>query len=271
MRKKKSQAPFSLFAFQDAIASVCGLVVLITLILAVELTQKIIDEASSPPPTKTDVAKLTNEIATLKSNLATLAQTLESQTKTAREASQTAFSLESAENERREAERRLAELLAESERLQALIADDTATQTRRAELVRDVETQNAEIAVLDAKIANLVQQNSLPPETSVFYASSGNVRETPWLVEVSARQIVARPLASPENTRLQPQKFTSGNAKSAFLTWARQRDKNAEYFVLLFRPSGVAQHDDLRKSLEEAGFKIGVDLVGETQTIEIAR
>ncbi len=42
MRKKKSQAPFSLFAFQDAIASVCGLVVLITLILAVELTQKIL-------------------------------------------------------------------------------------------------------------------------------------------------------------------------------------------------------------------------------------
>ena len=45
MRKKDKGAPFSLFAFQDAITSVCGVVVLVTLILSLMLTRMLENDA----------------------------------------------------------------------------------------------------------------------------------------------------------------------------------------------------------------------------------
>jgi len=40
MGRKKGGSPFSLFSFQDIITCVSGIIILITLILAVELTQR---------------------------------------------------------------------------------------------------------------------------------------------------------------------------------------------------------------------------------------
>ena len=270
MRRKKSQAPFSLFAFQYAISSVCGLVVLITLILALELTKKIVEEATAPPITEADVSKLTAEIATLKSNLATLEETTANWNAIARQASRSQFSTSNAESELRDAQARLAEENAEHQRLQRLAKDDV-TQTRLAELADSVQKQTSELAEIDAQIAKRETDGKAPLASSVFYSTTSSVHETPWIVEVAERRIVARSLASTGSTSGQVNEFSARNPQSAFLTWARQRDKKTEYFVLLFRPSGVAMHDNLRNSLEKAGYKIGVDLVGETQAIEIYR
>ena len=270
MRRKKSQAPFSLFAFQDAISSVCGLVVLITLILALELTKKIVEEATEPPVAETDVKKLNAEIATLKSNLATLEETTENWNATARQASRSQFSVSNAESKLRDAQKLLDETIVENERLQQLAAD-VATSARLDEFAARVQEQKNELAQIDAEIAKREAVAQTPLSASVFYSTTSSIRETPWIVEVAKGRIVARSLASTGATSGEVNEFSARNFQSAFLTWARQRDQKTEYFVLLFRPSGVSMHDDLRNSLETAGYKIGVDLVGETQTIEIYR
>lgn len=268
MRRKKKQEPFSLFAFQDAVASVCGLVVLITLILALELTNQIVEEATAPPPTERDLQVLTNEIATFKDNLETIKQTTRNWNEAALVASRSHFSLESAEKELREAEKRLAETLAENKRLQDLNADQNR-QSRLAEFSADATKRREKIAELDQEIARLSEQKARPLETSIFYSSSASVRETPWLVDVSKTRIVARSLAAANAETVD--EFVGRTAQDDFLSWALTRDSDSEYFILLFRPSGAARHDDLREALEKFGFKIGVDLVAETQTIEINR
>lgn len=267
MRRKKNQEPFSLFAFQDAIASVCGLVVLITLILALELTKKIVEEAAAPPPSAIDVQKLTNEIATLKENLATIEETTRNWNEAALAASQSEFSLEKAEKELAEAEERLAASLAENDRLQELNADADA-RSRLEELANDATNRRAELAELDAQIAQLTAQNERKDDSSVFYTANESVREKPWLVDVAKTRIVARSLSTNDKTIAE---FSGSDAKRDFLSWASTRDNDVEYFILLFRPSGAPLHDDLRAALDKAEFKIGVDLVGETQTIEINR
>lgn len=269
MRRKKNQIPFSLFAFQDAIASVCGFVVLIALILALELTNQIVEEAARPVPSPAALTDLTNEISTLKSNIAALKQTSELWDEMSRQASRSHFSPENAEAELLQAERRLAESLTENERLQALIANENETKTSRDELLREMEKQKAELADLDAQIANLRREQSLTRSASIYYASTNDVRETPWLVDVAERRIIVRSLKSEGAAPKRPLEFSGRAAPSGFLSWARQRDKNAEYFVLVVRPSGVASYDNIRNSLEKNGFKIGIDLVGETSTVEI--
>ena len=44
MRRSQKGQPFTLFSFQDIMTSVCGIVVLITLLLALELTRRSLDE-----------------------------------------------------------------------------------------------------------------------------------------------------------------------------------------------------------------------------------
>ena len=44
MSRKQKGAPFTLFAFQDAMTSVCGVVVLITLLLALQLTRAAVED-----------------------------------------------------------------------------------------------------------------------------------------------------------------------------------------------------------------------------------
>ena len=65
-RSRKKGAPFSLFAFQDAITSVCGVVVLITLLLAVQLTSRTIESELETEPDDSlaeRAAELREEIA----------------------------------------------------------------------------------------------------------------------------------------------------------------------------------------------------------------
>ena len=64
MSRKRKGAPFSLFAFQDAITSVCGVVVLITLMLALELTRRVADDTPEQnDPVAAQVKELRAKIA----------------------------------------------------------------------------------------------------------------------------------------------------------------------------------------------------------------
>ena len=58
-RRKRAAAPFSLFAFQDIITSVTGLLLLITMLMAVDLVQNLSRAAAAPQEQKsTQVAKM---------------------------------------------------------------------------------------------------------------------------------------------------------------------------------------------------------------------
>ena len=83
-RRRRTQSALSLFSFQDIITSICGIVVLITLILALELTSKIVEASIADPVRSRDaynqmlreVDEMTGQIDELGANLDRMADDL---------------------------------------------------------------------------------------------------------------------------------------------------------------------------------------------------
>ena len=69
MSRKQKGAPFTLFAFQDAMTSVCGVVVLITLLLALQLTRAAVEDVREIENAK-KAQELNAEIGKLRERLA---------------------------------------------------------------------------------------------------------------------------------------------------------------------------------------------------------
>ena len=83
--------------------------------------------------------------------------------------------------------------------------------------------------------------------------------KTPWLVEITGESII---VAKTGVTGPPATLATVG----AFKTWAQQRDKSRDYFVLLIKPDGIANYEGVRTSLSQMGFFIGFDLLNPDQT-----
>ena len=91
----------------------------------------------------------------------------------------------------------------------------------------------------------------------IFNPSQGDSK-TPWLVEVSADGFVvaeAGVTAAP----------TTLATATEFRQWARQRNKNSEYFVLLVKPDGIENFQQSQPALQQSGFDIGYDLLQADQ------
>ena len=69
MSRSQKGAPFTLFAFQDAMTSVCGVVVLITLLLALQLTRAAVQDVHEIENAK-KAQELNAEIGKLRERLA---------------------------------------------------------------------------------------------------------------------------------------------------------------------------------------------------------
>ena len=116
------------------------------------------------------------------------------------------------------------------------------------------QTQD-ELKAIDAKSNEPIDENV------VLFSYSESAKEKPWFVDISGAKIVAHPTAEGETT----QEFA---APDEFLKWAKRRSRNREYFVLIVRPGGAAFNDVVSMELEDVGFKIGIDLVGENRKLE---
>jgi hypothetical protein len=91
-------------------------------------------------------------------------------------------------------------------------------------------------------------------ENRVIFNPTEGDNKTPWLVEVTAAGItVAKTGVSAPPTKLA--------SIEAFRTWAKQRDKTRDYFVLLVKPDGIESFQGLQARIQQMGFDIGYDLL----------
>ena len=77
MRRRRSGSPFSLFSFQDAITSVCGVIVLITLLMALDLTRRATEETAPSAVARERVEETERRIEELRNNLSSVQATLD--------------------------------------------------------------------------------------------------------------------------------------------------------------------------------------------------
>ena len=260
MRRSQKGQPFTLFSFQDIMTSVCGIVVLITLLLALELTRRSLDEEEisfeSNARRVQEIRKETEErrqaIKALEETQILSVQTADPTGLSAAELQErmdrVESRLESARNERASQKE-----LDEAKK----VVDSNEDVQKKIDELREERKRNEEtIKAAQAKAKEPLDANV------VLFSYYESAREKPWFVDISSSKIIAIPTIEGEETQEFPDPYE-------FLQWARRRSRTREYFVLVSRPSGAAATTSSPINLKISD-KIGLDLLAGTSARNMA-
>jgi hypothetical protein len=256
-RRGRAAPPISLFSFQDIITSVAGIIILMTLMLAMELLQRKL--SGTPSDVSVLVAPLRQQLAAATQERERLKTRLEQQAADAQQ-------LVAASPQRLEQEQAAAEELARrlEQELQALTPQEQEAK-RRVEQARSADAaqiaERQRLAELREKIQEQKDETQrLRQQNRIIYNPAPGNSKAAWLVDLSADRLQAAALGK----TAPPQVFAGVSATArirSFLEWAKLRDAGREYFVLLVRPSAVTAFDEVYKELRAAGFDIGFDCI----------
>ena len=252
-RRKGNSVPFSLFAFQDIITSVTGIILLITMMMAVELVQNMQRAASAPQEQKSAAVE-----RTLRGAIEENTQEIVRLERLLEETSTIRFDADALR-------RRLANLSAATAELEKQTTRIEATQQeieqRKAQLAEQSEelTPEAveEIAQEQRELAQQIQ--AMRQANRVIFNRPEGAAKTPWLVELNTDQILAAEMGASRA----PQAFPSA---AEFLMWAGGQNTGAIYFVILVKPDSIETFAALRQELQDRQFEVGYDLLRADQT-----
>lgn len=279
MKRRSQGAAFSLFAFQDIITSICGIVVLITLMLSLELSLRVLAETGGndviQSKQKYDEFKATIEV--LKKNIAqtraqieaatqnSVTETLE-QTKAQLETANTQLILTIAANQQKLDD--LTNLLKQSEarlhKARLLEVDIDRMAREKTKLTQEEKELVRKSRELDEAAQSLEKQKGL------YYGKSTDPNRRPWLADFSGERIIARSLSADGKD---PDLIFQGKDKKLikdFSTWCSELNISIEYVLFVVRPSGRELFYSIKDKLP-SGLRYGMDLVGETETVDVAQ
>ncbi len=230
-RRRASGPPISLFSFQDIITSVTGIMILVTLLMAVELIRRPKQAASAavPEPARNDSSASQQELDELR---------------------------------RREQEG--------AKRLQQLSSTTSVDHTEAGDLRRAIARATSEPAMTAAQIEQLRQRVTELSESlermkqinRVVYNPAAGAAKQAWLAEVSDHRL----LIAKVGEVAAPLTFDGPQWLDTFRKWLRTRDRASEYFVLLIKPSGIKSYGNVRDALKTDRFDLGFDVLMSEQT-----
>lgn len=259
VRSRRQQgSPLSLFSFQDIITSVTGIMTLITLLLALELSQrKPIEPAADT--TATTVA-LQSKQEDLRREIEELRQRFERQRETL--GSIAGISVEKIQLER--------ELLEQARReSQADLANDQRELARQQKeldrLQQKTPAQQAQEQELREKQKQLDQDRKklkdLEDSQRVIFRPGSNATTKVWLVDLRATVCLIAPLNQQEAIQV----LEAGSETELigkFKSWlAAEPGRRREQMVLFARPNAKKIADALQKYFQSQGIVFGLDLL----------
>lgn len=257
-RRTTPDAAFSLFSFQDIITSVMGIIVLILLVVALELaTRQFVSPAFHQSLVRQDTAEA---LALARARLQDVQLALQrgdwselaalNKNAIAEEANQLSHLLPALSEDVAAARHKL-DLLSQK-RSEAELASN-ARRTEEATLRRLRELRDALRSEMD----------QLKTSRIFFYRHRVLPGSTPWVVQLSATQILAAQLG-PEQRPLTFEGLFPAIRRQRFLAWAARRDPSREYFILVIRPSGASDGSIIETELRRR-FNVALDLIAEDQ------
>lgn len=255
--RRGSTDAFSLFAFQDIITSVTGIMLLITLLFSLELTRKKVptadlDESTTSETTEKNIRELEESITSL------LSVSDKNQAFMEKAASLPASEIASLEKTLRE---RLAALQA----LEAEISSSTRQldleTSRQSEMIGEMRTKT--LSSLETEIKRLQEEIQTTSQSArVVYNPDPGATKSAWLIDLGEERIQVFPM---DGGPMRTFQVTLGDQiPPTFQDWVKQRDSNQEYFVLLLRPEAIMLYDKVYPFLDNSGFELGVDLIDST-------
>jgi len=259
----------SLFAFQDIIMSVTGILILIVLLLVLELVNQ--KSTSRLQETfETLMAELDSKTESLSQQLERIEQDLGRHAEAIERAIKNP---ESVLNDRLRAERhRLNSLEAQMETLEQVNEQLIEQQEGQADTKMILDEREREIAELNKKQATLENQlQQLATGNSAKYLVPRGINPAQaWLCDVHRNGLYLTLMNSPEPAIRLPVEDWLNESESAFL---RFQDQLAEitprvrYVLFVIRPSGREFNEPLLTQGDELGFEFGVEYVSEDHVI----
>ncbi len=251
-RRSRSSSPFSLFAFQDIITSVTGIMILVTMMLALELLER----KEQSPEVKTNEAieqveqvtsQIDEQIAEIEAQLNASSEVLRYDKTTLNEQ---ITELTSARQQMESEVQRLRNESVESRERHEQITQQEQSQEDTQETLTSIQD---EVRKTREQLQRLKRSNRM-----IFNPTEGD-QKSPWLVELDAAKIKVAKVG--ESAR--PQEFATVDQ---FLSWSSRRSSQAEYFVLLIKPASVESFADVYSTLTASGFDVGYDVMPVDQT-----
>lgn len=270
-RRTAEGNPISLFAFQDIITTVTGVLILILLLNALELS----DSAKQVSNPSGESGALRQELAELLDRLATLRGEIQSSTAAKSETPQ-AFAdvdnrrllaeLDALRKKRAAREAFLGEVKLSSsgdfvaKHLREMSADsaemkrqNTQEQAAVAALSDAAKASEQRVLALESKL--LAEQND---HTLSLVPESPDTSREPVLAVVSGETIQISRIGRESEASVDTGKLP-GSLRQALTRYSPA----SNYVVFYFKPSGIAHFTDVTETARDIGFDIGYDAVGE--------
>jgi len=256
-RRGARESVVSLFAFQDVMASVIGILFFVVLLMAAYMT--------TTSPVRGETTSIIAEVEGLKKLIEEKETELSKARGNVRRASETVGLLLKDDAEIAE---EIHELYA---RLQALHRTIQARRKGFNEVREELEARKVAGGSLDRRAVLLKSKvekarreaagADRTPRLSYIIGEAADNLE-PWLVALSDKSVR---VGTKDGTRavLTFQAGSSGERLKLFQTWAEAQNPRTHYFVLLIRPSSVAFGYKTASRLKKKGFHVGTDLLPE--------
>lgn len=251
-RRNRNSSTFSLFAFQDIITSLTGIIILITMILMLDL----INRKHNSPEIKTEETinilqqasvEMQQEIEEFREQLALNTDLIRFDPQTLREQVPELTYLNQKLNER----------------LLHLRKEETDTKRRAKEIQDERESRSSDRQTLKILRVELEKSRKdlekMRKSNRIIFNPTPGDTKSPSLIEIDANRL----LTAKVGVTAPPKMFSSA---TAFQSWISGKDPQKEYFVLLVKPSGIDFFEQVRSILTKDGFDIGYDLLTSDQT-----
>ena len=249
--RRRAELPMTFFSFQDIITAVTGILLLVTLMMALDLvTRKEISHSAAVTPedqSNVDLALVQSrtEVASAADRLRTLQSALSKR----RTGADPLLSLAVVEQE-------MAALQRERESIEREVAASEATlDAAKMDQSRATEELNAVVTDLEN-----VQAESQNADKNTLVLLPGNSSKNALLIECSEDRLQVAEVQTDGELRIL-QAFDGVGAMDDFSRWGARRDRNSEYFVVLVRPDGAARAMSVVDGIREMGFDVGWDAI----------
>jgi hypothetical protein len=264
-RRKQNTDTFSLFAFQDIITSVTGIMIFVTLMLALEMIEQW--ENSPSPKTRqvvSDIRTTMAHIDDLKTAVAENQSRIEDLQRRLDEGTTTIDQLAGLDPTRMANE--LDDVKALNHQLNSELGGlerEVKNTAQREQQIRDRQRAANDSQVL-ADVRNAVKENGRTLEKLknsnrvIFNPALGNAK-MPWLVEITADKLTAAKVGEFARPRIFQDVVT-------FKGWTMGLDRATDYFVILVKPDGIQRFEEANQFLRNARFDVGYDLLTAQQS-----
>lgn len=264
---RNKRVKISLFSFQDIITTITGVMILVTLLMALELVRPA--GGAGPAPPGQPSPDLPGQLARLQEANRVLAQQLEELRVRARQAAAASpYTVGQLEQQRDR-------LVAQAEDLRQWHAQQAPEVQRQIALLDTEQTRlEQELAVRKAELAKAQREaRRVAAGQHRLYRFRPSGPNTWWIVDLgpAAWQLWEIDRQGRPTGRRQVFDAPRSAARlAATENWLAGRPQAHEGFFLLVRPSAVRDFERLRDALRQRNFPLGFDLLGPKQTFDLA-